>query len=556
MFNTRGSRLKRAVTTAIAVLSVSTVLAPAGAADLADLVLINGVVYTADPEQPSVQAIAIRGNRILATGSTAEIKKFADAETQLVDLAGNFVTPGFNDTHYHTFANQNFGHQLKLPWEPSWDQILQAVKAKTASVPKGEWIVGLAGVAMVDDENADRFSLDEVSPDHPVFIGSWFSHGEVVNSRGLRDLQVAEDQPDPKGGRFVRVGDTQTITGKVHEYAQWPLHRRLADIHLDDEALVDIMQAESDKLLRHGVTSIQDMPILNPERYLAALKTADLPIRVRYVRMPNTTPDGRDVGESLHLPEYPIDGNSRVKATGTKWFLDGTHIERWAARRESYTDRPGWRGKMSFSAADLDEMLANEDEWKGQMLFHSEGDLATAMLLRAMERTGRKDWPAQRVRIEHGTGILRDLVEKTAELGVIVAQQPHHLSISFMFQERMGAGARDWFPLRSLVDAGVKLTMGTEGIESPYATFPYAINHPLNPDESLTREEVIDGFTRHAAYAEFEEHDKGTIAAGMLADIAVHSQNLLTVPADAIKDTVSLMTIVDGVIAYDAGQLN
>lgn len=515
-----------------------------------DLVLTNGRVYTADPSNPRAEAIAILDNRIMAVGATQEILALASPETQRIDLKQHFVIPGLNDAHYHTFSNTPVGHQLELPWEPSWEQVLAAVEAAAEVVPEGTWITGLAGVDVVEDEHADRFSLDKISPNHPVYISTWFSHGEIINTAAMRLLEVDETEPDPLGGWFVRVAGSDRVTGKFHEYAQWPLRRRLVDLNLSDDELVAALRMDSERLLGFGVTSIQDMPIMEPMRYLRVLDKAELPLRVRYIRMPTTTPDRRNVDEARDVPEYPFE-NRLVTATGTKWFLDGTPMERGAALRQDYADRPGWRGKLSFTGPEVDEILDNAGEWKGQVLFHCEGDLCAEVVLDSMERVGNADWPGKRVRIEHGVGVIGELIPRAAKLGAIIVQQPQHLVISYIFTTRYGEQTQ-FFPLRSLTEAGIPLAMGTEGLESPYDAFPYAVNHPLNPNESLTREQVIDGFTSVAAFAEFEENNKGRIAEGMLADIAVLSQDLLTAPVDKLAETRSILTIVDGRIAYDA----
>ncbi|MGB1239746.1 MAG: amidohydrolase family protein, partial [Pseudomonadales bacterium] len=315
----------------------------------------------------------------------------------------------------------------------------------------------------------------------------------------------------------------------------------------------EVIKEEADKLLRWGVTSIQDMPLVTPERYLRLIDKADLPIRIRYIRIPTTTTEGRDVDESADLPKHPF-GNPKITASGTKWFLDGTPMERVAATRKAYADRPGWKGRMFFDNQQIEEMIAKPEEWRGQLLLHCHGDRCAENVMDSMQAVSDGDWKAKRLRIEHGDGIVGELIDQAAELGVIAVQQPHHLVLQQIFRSRYGEDTQ-FLRLRSLIEAGVPLAFGTEGLDSPYAAFPYAVNHPLDASESITREQVVDGFTRVAAFAEFEEQQKGQIKAGMLADIAVLSQNLLNVSMEKITETQSLLTIVDGEIAYDAGEL-
>ncbi|BDD07050.1 amidohydrolase [Aureibacter tunicatorum] len=518
--------------------------------ELADKVLYNGKVYTADTHNPLAEAIAIKGNKIISVGTTDQILELASENAEKINLENHLVIPGFNDAHFHSFSNAPVGHQLQLQWEPSWDQVLEAVQQAVKEVPEGTWITGLAGVNVIDDKRSDRFSLDEIAPNHPVYISTWFSHGEVINTKAMNLFGLNDKVKDPLGGWFIREEGSDVITGKFHEYAQWPLRRQLMDFNLNDQELAEAMKAQTSELLSYGVTSIQDMPILSPTRYLKVLEDAEVPIRVRYIRMPNTTPDGRDTEESKSLPKYPLE-NRLVTATGTKWFLDGTPMERVAAIRKEYADKPNWKGKMSFSNDEIKHILSNPDsEWRGQVLFHTHGDRSAEIIINTMESMKGIDWKSKRVRLEHGDGVVDDLIPRAARLGAIVVQQPHHLVLADIVRSRFGHETH-FFKMKSLLENNIPLAFGTEGVEGPFSAFAYALHHPLDPKESLTREEIIDGFTKGSAFAEFEEHHKGQIKEGMLADLAVLSQDILTIPEEKIVETKSIMTIVDGKIVYD-----
>ncbi|MGB0870023.1 MAG: amidohydrolase [Flavobacteriales bacterium] len=521
---------------------------------VADKVFINGKIYTADTAKPMAEAMAIKGNKIVAVGSTEQISKLVTKETKTIDLKEHLVIPGLNDAHFHSFSNAPVGHQIQLPWEPSWSQVLEAVEKAIKEVPEGTWITGLAGVNVIDDLKADRFSLDKIAPNHPVYISTWFSHGEIINTKAMNLFGIDERIKDPLGGWFIRVENSDVITGKFHEYAQWPLRRQLINFNLNDKQLVDAMQAQTNELIQNGVTSIQDMPILDPDRYLKVLEDSKIPIRVRYMRMPNTSPTSRDIEESKNLPEYPLK-NLHVRATGTKWFLDGTPMERVAATRKAYadSDNPNWKGKMSFTNNEIKRILTKEEDWRGQVLLHTHGDRSAEIIINTMESIKGVDWKSKRVRMEHGDGVVEDLIPRAADLGAVIVQQPHHLVLGDIIESRFGH--KHFFKFKSLLDANIPLAFGTEGIESPFAAFVYALNHPFDSKESLTREEVIDGFTKGAAFAEFEEKVKGQIKVGMLADIAILSQDILTVPEEKIVETKSIMTIVDGKIVYDSKAL-
>ena len=519
------------------------------AAEKADKIFVNGRVFTADDQNSYVEAIAVKGDRILATGTTAAISRLRNTQTVTIDLKKRLVIPGINDAHYHMFSNAPVGYQLQLDWEPGWDDVARELKKAVLELPKGAWITGLIGVNAIEDEaRAKRFFLDNITPDHPVYISTWFSHGEVFNTAAMRALGVKENEPDPIGGWFDRVEGSQVITGRFYEYAQWPLRRKLIDLTLTDEQIKDEFEKEAMKLLSLGVTSVQDMPIMKPERYLKLLNKSDFPIRVRYMRIPVTTPEGRDTDEARDIPTHPFD-NPMITATGTKWFMDGTPIERGAALRKDYADKPGWKGYLAFPKEEVTDILTNRNDWKGQLLFHCHGDAAAENLFNRMKSIKDVNWASQRVRVEHGDGVVGELAKTASELGVIVVQQPAHLVIGYIYQARYGYDTK-FFPLKSLIDEGVVLAFGTEGLESPFEHIGHAVNHNMNPAESITREQAVKAFTRDSAYAEFEEKDKGIIAQGMLADFAVLSQNIFSVPVEKIRETQSVMTVIGGEIKY------
>ncbi|MGB1239624.1 MAG: amidohydrolase family protein, partial [Pseudomonadales bacterium] len=234
----RATKRKITQLAAAVVLGISSLAAAQEQASSPDIVLTNGKIYTADPANLSAEAIAIRDNRILAVGTSAEISALVGPKTKTIDLKGNFAMPGINDAHYHSFSNAPVGHQIELPWEPTWEQVLTAVEKAAKEVPAGTLILGLAGVEVIEDEKADRFSLDKIAPDHPVYISTWFSHGEVMNTHAMKLFGVDENAPDPIGGWHIREPGTNRITGKFHEYVQWPLRRQLLDMHLTDEQMI------------------------------------------------------------------------------------------------------------------------------------------------------------------------------------------------------------------------------------------------------------------------------------------------------------------------------
>jgi predicted amidohydrolase YtcJ len=252
-----------------------------------------------------------------------------------------------------------------------------------------------------------------------------------------------------------------------------------------------------------------------------------------------------------------------LTTTGTKWITDGTPIERLAFLNAPYADMPGWFGQFNFPddpfAAMIEEGRHGPPS-RNQLLFHTVGDGAIDRVLDAMEAAGpRAAWAHRRTRLEHGDLLYPANFGRAHDLGIVVVQNARHLALPGVFLERVGpASFPSIQPLRSLLTEGIPLALGTDGIgqvSSPWLDVFLAAIHPTRPTEALTVEEAVIAYTRGAAHAEFEEHRKGSIAPGNLADLAVLSQDVFTVPLGALPATWSVMTMVGGEIVWDAGVL-
>jgi hypothetical protein len=289
------------------------------------------------------------------------------------------------------------------------------------------------------------------------------------------------------------------------------------------------------------------MPI---ERFAKLLVRADLPIRVRAIAFSPTTPSGRDLSEIRELGRLQFPG-SKVTISGIKWIVDGTPIERGAALRDDYADRPGWRGRLNFPASDIAAMLDESLEFNQQLLLHCVGDKTADVIFSAMEAAdgGKVDWKSKRPRIEHGEGVVDDLMSRARALGVIVVQNPSHFAFAELFRQRWRSPMG---PLRSLLEAGIPLALGSDGPMNPFLNIMFATTDPSNPAEAITREQAVRAYTAGSAFAEFAETQKGAISEGQLADIAVLSQDVFTVPVPELPKTQSVLTLVGGKVVYDA----
>jgi predicted amidohydrolase YtcJ len=514
----------------------------------ADLVLTNGKILTVDSARPSAQALAVRGDRIVAVGSTQDIERLATPRTRKIDLKGRAVVPGFNDAHYH-FSPSAPGRRLRLEsMDPSWNDVKDALRREIAGAPAGEWIFGAVGHSVVLDAAVDRAALDALSKTHPVLLQAYYGHGYIANSLALSRLGIADGVADPAGGHFERVGESRRLNGRFWEYAQWTPARTLASRAAEESALAGL-RAMNAEAVRFGITSIQVFSTLPIERFAQLLRKSDLDIRVRAIPFSLTSASGRDRGEINALAQLST-SNPKLAFSGVKWVLDGTPFEHGAALRRDYADRPGRRGTLNFPAHEIDAMLDETLAARQQLLVHAVGDRTIDEVFKAMERhnIGTRAWPAQRLRIEHGDGLIDDLIPRARALGVVVVQNPTHFADAEIFHRRWGANMQ---PLRSLLDAGVRVAIGSDGAMNPFLNVMFATIHPANPKEALTRDQALAAYTLGAAYAEFKEQDKGSLARGKLADIAVLSQDPMTVPTQALPSVRSVLTIIGGRIVHE-----
>lgn len=515
----------------------------------ADLILHNGKVFTSDSAMPKAEAIAIRGERILAVGSNEEIRKLAGTKTRSIDLGGRTITSGFNDAHAH-FMPQPVGFELKFKdMEPDWTEVIEAVKNAVKEAPRGTWIFGSIGGTAMADAKANRFLLDQIASGHPVFLETYFGHGQIINSKAMPVLGISETQADPLGGYFERDAETKRINGRVFEYAQWRQNRRFAEMVSDERAIRELKQKAA-QAIQFGVTSLQIMPTIPTERFVRLLEKADLPIRVRAITFSMTTPKGRDLTEIRGLSKLKS-SNDKINVSGIKWILDGTPIERGAALRKDYNDKPGWRGRLNFSESEIELIIRESLDFKQPLLLHCVGDKACQAVFDRMEKigSGKIDWKQKRIRVEHGEVVIDDLLERAKKLGVVIVQNPTHFTDGEMGRSRWGEGKSR---IRAMIEIGIPFALGSDGPMNPFLNIMLASIHPDNPPQAITREQAVRAYTAGSAYAEFAENEKGTITKGKLADLTVLSQDIFAVPVPELPKTQSILTIVGGRVVYDA----
>jgi predicted amidohydrolase YtcJ len=522
-----------------------------------DLILLNGKVFTSDAKQLHAEALAILGDRIIAIGTTKQVEAFADPATRRIDLGGRTVIPGINDAHAHldVIPKDVIGLPFKSP-DPTWSDVTGAVAAAVLQAPKGSILLGEIGPNVFFGTEATRDSLDKIASDNPVILLTFTGHAAILNSAALVRVGIREDQPDPAGGRYERAADGR-LTGTLREYAVNQLSRSLARLTSDADAVTQLREA-LEQAAKLGVTSVQDMnDSMTPERCVALLEKIPTPVRVRVIRMPGTTPSGRNAQEGLSVPRTPA---PRITVSGSKWMTDGTPLEGTFLPRTAPSD-----GSDPLAMAYLENLglLFPRDELKAmlretlssgdQLIVHVSGYPAAAAMLDAMQATGGpQTWAARRVRFEHGDGLLADLIPRVKRLGVVVVQNPSHLDAASLGLKVFITNMSKFQPLASLLATGIPVALGSDAPIGPFRDVMFAAANPDHPSEALTREQAVIASTLTAAYAEFADKEKGSLIPGKLADLAVLSQDIFTVPASDLPKTESVLTLVGGQTVYDA----
>jgi predicted amidohydrolase YtcJ len=515
-----------------------------------DMILYNGKIFTSDEKQLFVQALAIKGNKIFATGGNSAITKLAGKNTQKIDLHGKTVIPGINDAHFHLGGGFKATTIQFKTMDPGWSELKDSLQKISARLKKGEWIDATIGPSVANSKVVNRFALDSITAIIPVRLISWWGHVGIYNTIGLTSVGISTTQANPPGGRYERTADGVTLTGKCFEenaYNPQSSYQIFSSLR-DSVAFVAYLKGISQAFLRLGITSVQNMCTgANPSDYVSFWKKAGLPFRLRLIRWADMSEGGGllvpDTQLPVHIKELPL-----VTVSGTKWLLDGTPIEGGAAVTEGYSYDAAHFGYLNYSARNIERFLQEAISRNDQICFHAAGDSTANTILDAMEKINI-DWKPRRVRIEHGDGLLPGQLARAKKLGIIVVANPLHFEKATAGVYR-GKIAREGFRFRSLLNASIPVAIGSDGPFNPYLNLMFAVTDPLHPDEAISIEQAVIAYTKTSAYAQFEEKQKGTLVSGKLADLTVLSQDIFSIIPQQLPKTYSLMTLVDGKIVY------
>jgi hypothetical protein len=525
--------------------------------EMSDLAIINGVIYRGDPTKPRVEALASRGDVIVATGSTAEIQKLIGPNTKVIDLKGGFAMPGFNDAHLHLGSAAQAKLSVDLEGAQSLAEFEKRIQAREAESKPGEWITGRGWDHTLWNpaKFPTRQDLDAISMGHPMLFSHISGHVAVANSKALELAGITAATANPPGGEIEHDAKGEP-DGMLKEGAAIGLvARRIPAITAEQRRQgLELALAEA---AQNGITSMQDNSswedfltyrALKQEGKLSARITEWLPFDAPLDRLEQMRREGGTTDPWL-------------KTGALKGFMDGALGTGTAALLAPYTDNPATSGILESHPGDLNQMCIERDKAGFQINFHAIGDRGNHVALDAfaavVAANGARD---RRDRVEHAQIVAPDDFARFGSLKVIASMQPSHQTTDMRWAEkRLGPerikGAYAW---RTMLNNGVKLAFGTDWpveIINPMRGLHACVTRQLpdgtpaggwQPQERISLDECIHAYTVGSAYAEFEEGKKGQLVPGQYADMILLSADVTKIPPAELLKVHVLQTIVGG----------
>ncbi len=538
---------------ALACLALTALVAACGSPEPADLVLLNGKIVTVDEAFSIVEAVAVRDGRIVAVGGNEIVSAYEAG--RVIDLQGRTVVPGFNDTHTHISGTPQ--RELDLTETMSIGQMQEQVRAKVAELGEGEWITGYgwAEDQFAEQRMPTRADLDEAAPANPVTLTRAGGHSAVVNSLAFELAGIDRNSPDPARGIIERDASGE-LNGIIRE--RQDTVGRLVPPATREETRPSFVQNLTD-LLSLGITSITQAGV-SPRGYEEWQTVYDEHGDVLPRASVQINWAGRERMEAFGMRSG--DGHEQLRVGAVKVFVDGGFTGPSAYTIDEYKSEPGFRGALDIDPDDLRTIVHDAHEMGWQMGFHAIGDAAIQLIVGqfADELTAnpRED---HRHYLNHFT--VRpppEVMDLMAEHDILITQQPN---FTYTLEQRYVENLHEEHaahnnPLRSPMDHGVFVAISSDILPiGPMVGLYAAVTRKgqsgavYGPDEALSIEKALNGYTRNGAYVTFEEDLKGTIEPGKLADMVVLSEDILTIDPERLLDVEVETTILGGRVVYE-----
>ncbi|HRK53360.1 MAG TPA: amidohydrolase [Cyclobacteriaceae bacterium] len=544
----------------------------------ADMIISGGTIYTVDDTNPTVEAVAVSSGKIVFVGSAAEVEKYKGDQTQMIDLQGQTMTPGFIESHGHIMGLGYNELNIDLMDTKSWDEIVARVQEAVGKAKPGEWIIGRGWHQDKWDKKPEKMvngfqthhQLSEVSPDNPVYLGHASGHAGFANAKamqiaGVNQMSVEKLAKDlGEGGEIIR-DELGNPTGLFNERAQSLIGKYIPENteETDTKALELAMNA----CARAGITSFHDAGASREDIALyKKFRTADNMKTRLYVMISGRDPEL--VYEWIRKgPE--VDSANFLTIRSIKLNCDGALGSRGAWLLEPYEDRPGWYGMPTISMDTVLSVSRAGLKAGFQVCSHAIGDRANREVLDRYEIAFNENPDKiadHRFRIEHAQHVHPDDIPRFGKMGVIAAMQAIHLSSDRPWAiDRLGEKriVEETYVWQDLMNSGAMIINGTDvPVEpiSPVASFYASVTRQTlagepeggyEPEQKMTREQALRSYTLDAAYGAFQEKSLGSIEVGKEADFTIFAKDIMTIPDGELLSTEIAKTIVNGKIVYE-----
>jgi predicted amidohydrolase YtcJ len=526
-------------------------------------IFINGRVITMDGRIPKVEALAVAGGKIISIGTTEEVRN-SHPKAEVVDLKGKTVMPGIIESHGHLLSLGQSFLELNLVGVQTPQEAVERVRERVSTTPEGEWVVGWGwdeGAWARDYPTNDE--LNKVSPKNPVCLNGLHGFSSWANKKALEIAGITSETPNPANGEILKDARSGNPTGILTNSAQDLVARSIPP--LTQAQVEKALILAVDECLKYGLTTVHEAdttaPMLDALRSLE--KKGKLKCRI-YVMLDGTD---KKLLEPFFAKGPEIDPSQILTVRCIKIFIDGALGSRGAALLEPYSDAPDAKGVIVTSEDSLFQLTVQALKSGLQVAVHAIGDRANRIALNAYGRAlaevrSVKD---HRLRVEHAQVVSLEDIPKFSVLGIIVSMQPPHCTSDMSWAEkRLGPDrAKGAYAWRSFLDTGVHLALNSDFPGETLNPFygMYAAETRQTPDgkpdggwypeQCLSRQEVLKAYTVESAYAGFEEGIKGKILPGMLADFIVLSDDILSIPSQALLSLQVEQTYVGGRLIYN-----
>ena len=575
----RGAIAVLSFTVAVGALTLSArnVSTASQATSPADLVVTNGKVVTVEEGAPEAQAVAAVGGKIVAVGSSADIKKYIGPKTEVIDAAGQLVIPGFIEGHGHFTGVGAAAMNLNLMNTKSWDEIVALVAERVKTAKPGEWIIGRGWHQEKWDRrpepNVEGFpvhdALSKVSPNNPVHLTHASGHASFANAKEMELSGVTGKTPNPAGGDFLKDAKGNP-TGLFRERASSLIRTGTGESTTPEERRARArrgLELASQEVVSKGVTSFQDAGSSFDDVELMKAMIDEGKIQNRLwimIRPGGKQPFTPEFGQALAKGRLINYGNGFLTVRGIKLSIDGALGPRGAWLLEPYSDQPDTHGHNTVPVETVRQTAKLAMEHGYQLCVHAIGDRANRETLDVYEEAfkanpGKKD---VRWRVEHAQHLNAADIPRFARLGVIASMQGIHCTSDAPYvparlgDKRSEEGAYVW---QKLMKSGALVTNGTDApVEDvdPIASYYATVSRKLKdgsvfyPEQRMNRMEALRSYTINTARSAFEEETKGSLKVGKYADMVILSKDILSVPEDEIPSAKVVATIVGGKVRY------